>query len=102
MSTQIRTAQEFGPANLESITFSGRDAIIRELNDLEWASSHLSLDLSNIPIIGSLELSALIQFCLRLREIDGCVVIRNVSPEVRRVFELTRFDRLVEIQSKAS
>lgn len=81
------------------VTFAGRFSLAEEL--AEAASSiqerQVQLDFSNVDAIGSVELTALIRFVLRMREGDTNVVVENASEIVGDVFRITKFDRLAHV-----
>lgn len=55
------------------------------------------IDMAGVRFLDSCGVGALIAAVRRVREIDGTVSIAAVCPSVRRVLNLTGFDRIVEL-----
>jgi len=55
------------------------------------------IDLSGVPFMDSSGLATLVQLFKRVRIGHGDVRLCGLQPEVRRIFELTRLDRVFDI-----
>jgi anti-sigma B factor antagonist len=55
------------------------------------------IDLSQVPFMDSSGLATLVQLFKRVRIGHGDVRLCGLQPEVRRIFELTRLDRVFDI-----
>lgn len=64
---------------------------------IERGSSSLVLDLGLVPYVTSRGLGAIVSAFTVLKKRGGNLVVLNPQPEVRRSFELTRLDRIMEI-----
>lgn len=91
--------------NITIITFVAgairdvENVIARELQELTDGTDvrHLLLDFSNVEYLGSLELGTLITLHNRARAAGGRLTLFNLSPQLFRVFAVTRLDTLLEI-----
>ncbi len=90
---------------IESLELSSERILLKRretvVDQLEAAEPHLTaakvcVDFMNVETVTSLELSALIQFTLRLRQRDKSVHVCNVGPLVGEIFDITRFGRFLE------
>jgi anti-anti-sigma regulatory factor len=59
--------------------------------DEERSNRDVWLDLANIEAIDSADLSALIRFSLRMRQLDRSVFLCHVGQHLKEIFEITRF-----------
>ena len=59
--------------------------------EVEVDASGVCLDFANIEIVSSAELSALIRFSLRMRQLELSIVMSHVGPDLQQIFEITRF-----------
>lgn len=91
--------------NITIITFVAgairdvQNVIARELEGLTAGMDvrHLLLDFSNVEFLGSLELGTLITLHKQARAAGGRLTLFNLSPQLFRVFVITRLDTLLEI-----
>jgi anti-sigma B factor antagonist len=66
----------------------------------EDCAAHLCLDLKGIEYITSSMLETLIQMHRKLKDGGGRLILRNLQPQVRDVFEVTKLDELFEIHKE--
>jgi len=87
----------------DSIVFPSRASIGPELasTDPNLVADVFNVDFRHVPAIGSMDLSALIQFSLRMRHLRKRVVIFNANPCVKEVLRVTRFAKLAGIVGQA-
>ena len=62
-----------------------------DVDDGELNESEVWLDFANVETVNSAELSALIRFTLRMRQLGKTVCACHVGSELEVIFELTRF-----------
>ena len=64
---------------------------------IEQSRGQLILDLTNVPLLDSSALGAIIATLQALKKSDGRMVLLNPQEAVRNVFEVTRLDSVLEI-----
>lgn len=96
---------------VESVTTCEGHTVLRPIGELESASiavfrqavadigprQRVIIDMAGMPFLDSCGIGALIGAVRRVRELDGAICIASVCPPVRRVLQLTGFDRIVEV-----
>lgn len=68
-----------------------------EVRDQLDSIREMVIDLSKVVYISSAGLRVLLSFQQQMVEKDGCVILRNVPPDVREIFEVTGFDRIFQL-----
>lgn len=76
-----------------AIVFDGRESIVDELSVSldDIMGSEIWLDFSNVDIVNSLDLSALIRFRLRMLRHGKSLRVCNVGLILSEIFAITRF-----------
>jgi anti-anti-sigma factor len=86
------------PVTLRSLTAAAADALDRELADVRAAADPgLALDLSGVAFLSSTALTRFVALDREQKAAGGRLSLRNVRPNVRRVFAVTRLDSLLEV-----
>lgn len=77
----------------KTIVFEQDSSIADQLCMAEKAfdETDIWLDFANVEVINSAELSALIRFSLRMRQLDRSIYMCHVGAHVAETFEITRF-----------
>ena len=65
--------------------------------EIDGGSNRLVLDLGRVAYIDSSGLGALVKVLKKTRLVGGDVRLAELEPEVRKVLELTRLDKIFEI-----
>jgi anti-sigma B factor antagonist len=65
----------------------------------EMSRKNLLLNFSNVEYMSSAALGKLITLNKKVQSIDGRLVLCNIDPQIREVFEITRLDKLFTIRS---
>ena len=68
------------------------------LQAIDQGKIHLIFDMHNLEYIDSAGLGVLITVQKRVRQKGGNVVIRGLKGDVRELFELTRLDKVFDIE----
>jgi anti-sigma B factor antagonist len=86
-----------------SLTGDNADDISREFAALVAGKDQpdLSLDLGGVEFVGSMALTKLIGLNRKVRAAGGRLTLINLRPVVRRVFTVTRLDRVLHIGEAA-
>ena len=79
---------------LDTLTTRELEAFLKDRYD---QAQSLVLDFENVTYISSAGLRLVIQAHKIMKEKDG-LVVRNVSPEVRKVFEVTGYVHVVKFE----
>jgi anti-anti-sigma regulatory factor len=76
-----------------AIVFEQRETMVKELEDWDdnCGGPDVWLDFANVEIVNSAELSALIRFCLRLRQLGKSIRACHVCEHLEELFGVTRF-----------
>jgi anti-sigma B factor antagonist len=84
----------------KNLNDSNIDLIGDELYDLVDAQGHraLHLDFAAVQSLTSLGLGKLIALHKKLRAVGGRLSVRNVSPGIYEAFDITRLNRLFDVQ----
>ena len=83
---------------LRKLTATDADALDRELAGIRAAADpSLALDLSGVAFLSSMALTRFVALDRELKAAGGRLSLRNVRPNVRRVFAVTRLDALLEV-----
>ncbi len=79
-----------------ALDYQGADQLREQLKTLaaKAAAPRLVVDLSQVPFIDSNGLVALVSGQKAMRQQDGELILSGVKPQVMRVFQLTRLDRV--------
>ncbi len=86
------------PVRHTTLTEADAEAFDRELADLRaTAGPDLALDLSAVEFLSSMALTRFVALDRELKAAGGRLSLRNVRPDVRRVFAVTRLDTLFEV-----
>ena len=86
------------PVRRTTLTEADAEAFDRELADLRAAAGpDLALDLSDVEFLSSMALTRFVALDRELKAAGGRLSLRNVRPDVRRVFAVTRLDTLLEV-----
>lgn len=77
---------------------------LRELvqNALDAGTRRFVVDLSHVSVMDSCGLSVLIGLRKQIDAHEGSVALASMSPMIRRLFSITRLDRVFEIYDDAS
>jgi anti-sigma B factor antagonist len=62
---------------------------------------HVVLDLTNVTFVGSSALGVIVQARNDLAEQDRTLLLRGTSGAIRRAFELTHLDRVIDFEEDA-
>jgi anti-sigma B factor antagonist len=74
------------------------DALRHEMRtQIEQSGGHLILDLTNVPLLDSSALGAIIATLQALKKSDGRLVLLNPQQAVQNVLMVTRLDTILEI-----
>ena len=74
------------------------DALRREMDtQIEQSGGYLILDLTNVPLLDSSALGAIIATLQALKKNDGRLVLLNPQKAVKNVLMITRLDSILEI-----
>ena len=74
------------------------DALRHEMRtQIEQSGGHLILDLTNVPLLDSSALGAIIATFQALKKSDGRLVLLNPQQAVQNVLMVTRLDTILEI-----
>ena len=65
----------------------------------EMSRKNLLLNFSNVEYMSSAALGKLITLNKKVQASDGRLVLCNIDPQIREVFEITRLDKLFTIRS---
>ena len=65
----------------------------------ELSRKNLLLNFSNVEYMSSAALGKLITLNKKVQASDGRLVLCNIDPQIREVFEITRLDKLFTIRS---
>ena len=69
--------------------------------EIEGGANRLVLDLGRVAYIDSSGLGALVKVLKKARSVGGDVRLAGLEPDVRKVLELTRLDKIFEISRTA-
>jgi anti-anti-sigma factor len=61
-------------------------------------SNHLILDFDKVDYLASAGLRVLVSAQKKLKTAGGSMILRNLKPDVRNVFEMTGFDSIFSIE----
>ncbi len=97
-----RTTVRF-PAGTE-LSGANAEELARELFALveRTANPHLLVDLDGVPVLTSMILAKLISLNEKVRGAGGKLTLTNPTPVVRKVFEITRLDTILEVTDPLS
>jgi anti-sigma B factor antagonist len=73
------------------------DLDLPEIGD-QATSPQMHVDLGEVEILTSVALEVLIALRSRLRAAGGQLVLRNLTPGVHEIFQVTRLDQLFDIR----
>jgi anti-sigma B factor antagonist len=59
---------------------------------------HVVLDLTDVTFVGSSALGVIVQTQGELAQRSRTLVLRGTSPSIRRAFEITRLDRVIDFE----
>ena len=77
---------------------SAVDALRREMRtQIEQSGEHLILDLTNVPLLDSAALGAIIAMLQALKKNNGRLALLNPQKAVQNVLAVTRLDTILEI-----
>jgi anti-sigma B factor antagonist len=76
--------------------------LAREFGGLAEGPQHLDLDLAGVVFLSSIALAQLVALHRKAASAGGSLVLRNARPDISRVFELTRLDRILDIEPLAN
>jgi anti-anti-sigma factor len=90
-----------GPASVVAVSgavdAATAPALRARLDELiEAGERRFVVDLSGVPLMDSAGLATLVNLFKRVRVLDGDVRLSGMQPNVRRVFDLVRLDRLFD------
>ncbi len=71
--------------------------LMEEIGATAGEAGHVALDLGGIQFISSLGLRSLMIGAKEMRGADRRFVVANLSPLVREVFQISRFDRVIDV-----
>ena len=92
-----RTTARF--VNVTTLTEETAEAVAREFTALAARSApEIVLDLGAIEFLSSITLAKLLGLNKTVRATGGRLVLANLRPDVRRVFVVSRLDRVLEIE----
>lgn len=93
MDTQVAQLADPQVRRGPTIVFTARDSILEQLNARNGSFSEpdIWLDFTNVEIVSSAELSAMIHFRLQMVKSGKRLRVCNVGPILRDIFELARF-----------
>ena len=92
MSTRITTS-EIDPASAEAFRAEVSDAVAHAAD----AAGQVVLDFSDVDFIDSTGLTVLIDAHRTLGDQDRVLVVANVRPHIRRVFEVTGLEKFLSV-----
>jgi anti-sigma B factor antagonist len=95
----VSTEGEYIKFTLSGSLYVNESAILREkfLEQIKQGKNDFLLDFSNVNYIDSSGLGVLVSMEKRSKEKNGKVVLRGLSGEVKKIFELTRLTKIFEI-----
>jgi len=64
---------------------------------MDARKAHIVLDLAGVPYLDSAALGVLVDAVRRAREISGALHLVNMTPFVRRAFEITRLIKIFQV-----
>jgi anti-sigma B factor antagonist len=73
------------------------DELRQVLEDAVRVNPHVEVDLAGLTFIDSSGLSALVEGHRAARDAGGVVVLRNPTPMLRRLLDITRLDSLLVV-----
>ncbi len=71
--------------------------LLGEIGATAGEAGHIALDFEGIEFITSLGLRALMIGAKEMRGAERRLVVANLTPIVREVFQISRFDRVIEV-----
>jgi len=74
------------------------DELRRALGEALAMSTHTTIDLTDLSFIDSSGLSVLVEAHRKARDAGGVFVIRNATPMLRRLLDITRLDTLLVLE----
>ena len=75
------------------------DELRRALDSALQISTHAVVDLTDLSFIDSSGLSVLVDAHRKARDAGGVLVVRNPSPMLRRLLDITRLDTLLVVET---
>jgi anti-anti-sigma factor len=81
---------------LDAYTSAELAAAVADQGDV--AGRHVILDLGAVGFVDSAGLSALVAAVTAVREGGGAVSMRSMTPQLRKLFEITGLTRLVQLE----
>jgi anti-sigma B factor antagonist len=84
-----------------ALTEAAVEALAGRLSDLlaEGGHARLTLDLSGVVVLDSAALGKLLGLDRAVRAVGGRLVLADPTPNVRRLFRLTRLDTVLDIRA---
>lgn len=95
-----RTTVRF-PTGTE-LSGANSEALAQELFALADRNSNLFVDLGGVSMLTSMALAKLIALNEKVRGAGGKLTLVNPTPVVRKVFEVTRLDTILEVTDRLS
>jgi anti-sigma B factor antagonist len=78
------------------------DELRRALHEALQSSTHAVVDLAELSFIDSSGLSVLVDAHRKARDAGGVLVVRNPTPMLRRLLDITRLDSLLVVENASA
>ena len=72
------------------------------LNSFENNKGNIAIDGSKLEYVDSTGLGALISILKRARETDNKVIITNLKPNIKKLFDITELDKVFTIRGESN